>query len=356
MKSKTQNTKLALATLSVELQVDQKAPSEIQLTPVGFFRAKDGRPEELPDGWYIDESVSREIIYDTYYVNERVIDYEHQSLRTEGNGQPAPAAGWFGALQWRESGLWAINVVWTPTAQQMIVDKEYRYISPVIQYDPKTGHVLDVLMAALTNNPAIDGMANIAPLTIKALHQRKLNTEQLKQNGDKEMKLSELLAVLGLPEGTTEESALEALSTLKENSRTATASVATLTAQVASLEKASATVNPAEFVPIAVVADMQSKLAALTAQASHESVDLMISDAIESGHLLPSQKKWATELGKTDQAALSNFIATAVPVTALTAQQQTQHGAHKPEGSVAELTADQRLIRQAFKTTDSDFK
>jgi len=40
-----------------------------------------------------------------------VIDYHHQTLLAEKNGQPAPAAGWFDALEWREGdGLYAIDV------------------------------------------------------------------------------------------------------------------------------------------------------------------------------------------------------------------------------------------------------
>ena len=359
MKSKntknTKNTVTALATLNVELQVDQqKAPSELQLTPAGFFRAKDGRPTDLPDGWYIDESIARNVIDQAYYINDRVIDYEHQTLLTDQNGQPAPAAGWFSRFQWRETGLWATNVTWTPSAQQKIINKEYRYLSPVIEYDPKTGHVLDVVMAALTNNPAIDGMQQLAPLTAKSLYQQqRLNTK----NGEKEMKLSGLLSVLGLPDGATEKEALKALSDLKEKAQTAAASVAALTAQVESLtEKRGTDVDPAKFVPIEVVKEMQSTLAALSAQTNHNAINLMINKALESGCLLPSQKEWATELGKKDLAALSNFIKNAEPVIALTAQQQGAKTRTETKHHVAGLTADQQLIREVFGTSVQDFK
>lgn len=90
-----------------------------------------------------------------------VIDYEHQTLHTVKNGQPAPAAGWIHALRWIEGkGLHALAEL-TERAKEQIKKGEYRYFSPVIQYSPKTGEVTRLLMGALTNNPAIHGMAAI---------------------------------------------------------------------------------------------------------------------------------------------------------------------------------------------------
>ncbi|SFI83288.1 phage protease [Nitrosomonas sp. Nm34] len=94
--------------------------------------------------------------------NKTVLDYEHQTLLAAQNGQPAPAAAWFGELQWRESGLFAVDVEWTERASQMIKAGEYRYISPVFLYDKKTGAVTRHLHAALTDNPTLDGMDAVA--------------------------------------------------------------------------------------------------------------------------------------------------------------------------------------------------
>jgi phage I-like protein len=106
-----------------------------------------------------------------------VVDYEHQTLLAAQNGHPAPAAGWFSKLEWRESGLFAIDVEWTERATQMIEGGEYKYISPVFAYDKKTGKVLRLLHAALTNNPALDGMDAVA-----ASQYQLLNTEKLSMN------------------------------------------------------------------------------------------------------------------------------------------------------------------------------
>lgn len=134
----------------------------ICLLPVGLFRANDGRPEALP-GWILTASNATAIIQAAAaQANDFVIDYEHQTMKTAQNGQPAPAAGWFKRLEWREAaGLFAVDVRWTARASAMIVAGEYRYISPVFNYD-STGLVTRLLSAAITNTPALDGLTDIA--------------------------------------------------------------------------------------------------------------------------------------------------------------------------------------------------
>ncbi|GHT89484.1 hypothetical protein AGMMS49543_28660 [Betaproteobacteria bacterium] len=62
-------------------------------------------------------------------------------------------------LEWRPGkGLFAVQVEWTEAAKSAIQADEYRYISPVFTYAPKTGEVISLYNAALTNVPALDGM------------------------------------------------------------------------------------------------------------------------------------------------------------------------------------------------------
>lgn len=94
--------------------------------------------------------------------SDYVIDYEHQSLGASKNGTPAPAAGWFKRLEWREGdGLYVVDARWTDLAARMIADKEYRYISPVFSFG-KNGQVSSVFCAAITNTPALDGLTDLA--------------------------------------------------------------------------------------------------------------------------------------------------------------------------------------------------
>ena len=133
----------------------------LQLTPAQDFTPSDGRAMDVP-AWRINAATAQRVIAAFNSAQPPVIDYEHQTLNKEKNGQPAPAAGWIHALQWIEGkGLHAIAEL-TEKALQQIKAGEYRYFSPVIQYSAKTGEITKVLMGALTNNPAIHGMAAIS--------------------------------------------------------------------------------------------------------------------------------------------------------------------------------------------------
>lgn len=139
------------------------AGKTIRLIPAGLFRTNDGRPAGLA-GWMLTASNAGAIIQAAAaQANDLVIDYEHQSMQASKNGQLAPAAGWFKRLEWRDGeGLFAVDVRWTARASEMIVAREYRYISPVFSFDPKTGEVTRLFSAALTNTPALDGLTDIA--------------------------------------------------------------------------------------------------------------------------------------------------------------------------------------------------
>lgn len=149
-----------LATCST--QPIASAGNEFRLLPAGLFAAIDGRPHGLP-GWRLTGETALSIIkLAAARVSDFVIDYEHQTLNTGNNGQPAPAAGWFKRLEWRAGdGLYVTDARWTERATTMIKAKEYRFISPTFHYE-KDGRVLDIINAALTNNPALDGLTELA--------------------------------------------------------------------------------------------------------------------------------------------------------------------------------------------------
>lgn len=154
----------SLAALTEALPV---AGREFRILPAGVFRAKDGRPKHLP-GWKIDAGIAKRAIAASATAEDVAIDYEHQTLLAAQNGQPAPAAGWFKRMVWREgAGLFAVDVQWTDKARAMIASGEYRHISPVFTYDATTGEVLKIAGLALTNNPALANLTNLAALTVQ---------------------------------------------------------------------------------------------------------------------------------------------------------------------------------------------
>ncbi len=132
-----------------------------RLIPAGMFRANDGRPNNI-EGWVLNKAAALKIIQAAQQrATDFVIDYEHQTLQSKNNGNPAPAAGWFKKLEWREGdGLYVVDARWTDIAGRMILAKEYRYISPVFTYD-KSGNVQGIHSAALTNTPALDGLTEL---------------------------------------------------------------------------------------------------------------------------------------------------------------------------------------------------
>lgn len=138
------------------------AVKTIRLIPPGVFRAIDGRPVGLP-GWQLPADNAAAIVRAAALRSDDfVIDYEHQTLQAAKNGQPAPAAGWFKRLEWREGqGLFAVDVRWTERAAAMIKAGEYRYISPVFGFDSTTGIVQLLQSAAITNFAALDGLTEI---------------------------------------------------------------------------------------------------------------------------------------------------------------------------------------------------
>lgn len=322
---------------------------DIQLTPAGVFVTSDGR--EMPvAAWRIDAATAQRVIA-RYQArrNPAVVDYEHQTLRTEQNGQPAPAAGWIEALAWRESGLWA-TVELTARAAELIRAGEYKFVSPVFAFDGDTGEVLAVLMAAITNNPAIDGMAPLE--LVAAATFGVLPSFNHPENFPMNKVLVALCAALGLDAANTnEDQAVAACTALKirldaldkigaevgvKEVGDGAAVIAACTAL--KTQAATAAPDPAKFVALGVVEELKGRLAVLTAQHVEREVGDLVEAGMADGRLLEAQRQWATDLGKKNVAALSQYLKTAQPLAAL---RGTQTEGRAPAGGADEngLTA-----------------
>lgn len=352
---------IAIAACSYSLPVISAGENEIilQLTPAGKFLPSDGREMNVPY-WYIDQAVATKVIERFNARNQPVvIDYEHQTLHKEKNGQKAPAAAWIRELIWRDGeGLFA-RAELTGTASREIADKEYLYISPVFFYD-KAGNVTQIEMAALTNTPAIHGM--------KELELRAAATFGY-QHDDEEQPMNKLLtaiiAGLALQATATEDEAVAALNAhfakdpLKGVRETlglpATAGETELVAACTSLKTKSP--DPAKFVSIDVMAGMKQEMAALTArQKERDAKDLddSVKAALKDGRLLAAQESWARKLGESDLAALNSYLATAQPIAALTSS-QTQ-GKPPVADEKTGLTEDELAVCANMGIAPEDFK
>lgn len=321
--------------------------TEIQLLPAGEFRAIDGRPNDAPS-WRIDAAIAARLQEKfAQRANPLPIDYEHQTMYAADNGQPAPAAGWVRSLEWREGkGLFAA-VEWTPRARAMIAAGEYRFISPVIEYDKKTGAVLGLMPPALVNYAGIDGMQAVA---LSALAERWSGTETTQENSMNPL-LAAVLAALGIKEDTKPEDATAAIAALKTQAgeaaalKTKVAELEPKAAKVAELETSiaalkSGTPDPAKFVPIETVKALQTEVASLSAQVHGRALDELVKGALADGKLLPAMEGWARELGKKDLAQLRAYLDAAQPIAALAG---TQTGGKKPAGGGAGGLSDSQI-------------
>lgn len=150
--------------------------NEFRILPAGRFKAADGRPGE-GRYWNLSEATGQRMVAEAASrKQDYLIDYEHQSL----SGQQAPAAGWFNTLIWKTDGLYVQAAKWTDAAKTMIVNKEYRFISPVFTFDEKTGELNKLVSIALTNNPALPELTDLSNV---ALTQQGLQSVNVQDNG-----------------------------------------------------------------------------------------------------------------------------------------------------------------------------
>jgi len=307
----------AVAALAVSLQSAGVAPAAFRLLPFGRFRAADGsgRPVDVAEGWLLDAAGAESLVA-TFAARSdaRVIDYEHQTLRAEHNGRPAPAAGWIGRLEVREDGVYAAGVEWTAAAAAHIVAREYRFISPVFTYDTDSGSVLEVVHAALVNCAGLDGLTDLAG--VSALVARRLGAASVASPFEEEIVMKALLVALGLPQVATEDAALAALAALRQSHAE---ELAALRVQVGGVP------DPAAYVAMSAYVALQSELAALQASVEGARHEALMVAALADGRILPATEAYWRS---APVAALQAYLQVAQPMAALSGMQS---GGKAPE-------------------------
>ncbi|PPB54978.1 phage protease [Campylobacter hyointestinalis] len=135
-----------------------------------------------------------------------VIDYEHQSLY----GKEAPAAGWITKLFTKADGeeLWG-KAMWSDKAAEYIKNDEYRYLSPVFNFDArdnKSGANIGVRLESvgLTNTPFLDELGEVRANSIK----EKIMDKDPNKNTDESLLKEEIKELTSQNEKLKEELAL----------------------------------------------------------------------------------------------------------------------------------------------------
>ncbi len=261
------------------------APEWIELLPAGVFYGRDGRgPFRLDDPTAVIASTT------ALQMNAGLpIDYDHATDFGAPEGRPAPAAGWIRELEVRSGAVWG-RVEWTARAASSIVAREYRYVSPVFQFDPKDGVVTRLLRAGLTNNPNLHLTAIAASRTAAAHNQTK--DEQM------EFPTQELRELLNLDGDAT---VADVVAKVRELRAAGDAAASQSTSTHAH--------DPAHYVAIAEFERALTELNALKADRARERAAHTVEDAIRAGKIVPAQREWAIAYCAADARGFNAFAA-----------------------------------------------
>lgn len=186
------------------------------IVPMGEFKVR------RPDGAVIlqvidDRAIAAMVERFQGEAMKLLVDYDHFSY---DEGHKSEAAGWIVEVEARTDGLWA-RIEWTDAGQPAIVNKRYRFVSPVwlpsecekIADNQLRPMRLDSV--GLTNQPNMKGMQ---PLSNRGGEDKMQNSHR-----NKEHSMKKVLEQLGLSADATEESAIAAVTALKNRAAEADA-------------------------------------------------------------------------------------------------------------------------------------
>lgn len=261
-----------------ELDVTKEGavPDWVHLLPVGpDVRGADGRAWVLPD--------TAAVIARSMTGVDLPIDYEHQNddkAERVGNG-PVPAAGWVKELAAREDGVWG-RVEWTARARDLILAKEYRYLSPVFTFDKATQSIHAIKGAGLVHNPNLRLVALASVQGDEGQNGLDRPSRSLPDGAAEKALLMAFAEAVGLPAEATEEEVLQAVRDLKD---------------------------PAKYMPAEPVKALLRERAEGLATLAEERAQAKVDDAIERAFISPGMRDWALGLCRSDPASFDRFVA-----------------------------------------------
>nr|WP_244463063.1 phage protease [Aeromonas popoffii] len=360
----------------LDAQLTPQGDGWYQLLPVGPFKARDGRPFDVASGhWQLDGQIAAALIARAKALGQDIlIDYDHQTLKTDQNGQPAPAAGWYNSdeIAWREGQGLFIKPRWTDRAAALVAAKEYRFLSAVFPYDAQ-GRPLELRMTAITNDPGVVGMQALAALSAlppKTNQPGQLATSSHVAQQEKSMNehLIALLGKLGIQPGadgqfTAEQgtAALAALDTLQASAKKAPELEAALSAEKASLAALKAQpgqggqIDLAKYVPVETYNALVTQVASLSAKVETTDAATLIKDARTQGKVVAAEEEYLTAYAaQKGVAALKALLEPRPAIAALAASQTTQVTLPEKKGE-AVLSADDKYAADQLGISYEEF-
>lgn len=291
--------------------VPVEAPGRIKVHPWGLAKSTSG--ESIVDA----DAVAAILAAFAEHRVDLPIDYEHQTLGGEyaaPNGQ-APAAGWIKSLEAVPGdGLYA-NVEWTKAGAAAIAEKEYRYLSPVLLVRKDDRRVIKLHSVALTNKPAIAGMAPIVNKEFVAMSEDLLErcrwflnlpttARETEIMNEFEKLMSQLREMAGVAANTDQQGVLAAL---KEKLKPQASGLKPLVCKalklaedakddevVAAVNKAvekPAEVDPTKYVPMTEFVALKDRQAKSDAQLLAINRDKFIAGGLKEGRICTANKE-----------------------------------------------------------------
>lgn len=271
------------------------------LLPAGEFSGRDGRGPYLNDRPEAIQSAFAD------WGMPLAIDYHHQSENAENQSGLVPAAGWGHEIGIRDGAVWT-RIEWTPAAQQAIANKEVMYLSPVFDYDARTGRVLRIVMAGLTNTPNLD----LESLTSHA------------QGGPMDELVERICYVLNLPLTSTPPEIMAhvqrvvdylggqggAAATEEAMQQAANALGLAADAKWPDIARAAASrLDAGRFVPKAEFERVSHELETLKQATAAAEVETAVREAMQARKILPAQQEVMRALASRDPEGFKAFIA-----------------------------------------------
>ena len=348
------DTKTFLAACAVALPEGGKL---VKIIPKGTFAPTDGRTDHGVPAWTLTAALAADLMAAlSASATDIVVDYEHASLKAAEDGRENPAAGWISRYEWDDTQGLMAEISWTAKAAQMIADKAYRYLSPVLLYNAK-GEVKGLHSVALTNTPALDGMA-LAALS------KQINPDQPTEGT--QMNKEALIKLLGLAADADEQAINAALQALQEK-----AGGKPLAELLQAQDKPQDT--PPDDAPKdgektpeggkdsdagkgeldalkEQVAALSKKLTTLEVNGAS---DGLIAAALSDGRLLPHQEADARKLAAADPQAFQNFIDGSLKLAALS---QSQSGGKGGAAAAPALTAEEAAVAAQLGIAAEDYQ
>lgn len=300
----------------------EQLPGRIDLLPAGRrITGRDGRAWNNSDPGAVAERANSTGI-------DLVLDFEHASELKAPKGEPAPAAAWLHDLRVEPDGrITAAIRTWTPAGEAAVLNREYRYLSPAVNYHPRTMEIVGIGSAGLTNKP------NLPLAALNHEHQ------------EDEAMLKKILAQLGLAEDATEETALNAIGKLQTDLRTALNSAQNppLNAFVPRADYELA-LNRATTAETKIAQGEQDRLEGEIATA--------INQALQDGKIAPTSSDYYTAMCRTEGGLeqFRTFVASAPKIVA-----PSGLDGKRPDGTKTALNAQEKDIIAKMGITEEEY-